>query len=86
MQLPRDFHSVLLEYTREGYRVLALAWRPLHSPFTRVLRLPRDRVERQLRFLGLLVMENRLKPESARVINILRRANIRPVMVTGMLK
>ncbi|VDO13719.1 unnamed protein product [Rodentolepis nana] len=81
--LPRDFHKVLLEYTREGYRVLALAWRPLRVVYTRVMRLQRDSIERQLHFLGLLVMENRLKPESAPEIKLLKSANIRPVMVTG---
>ncbi|KAH9285429.1 putative cation-transporting ATPase W08D2.5 [Echinococcus granulosus] len=81
--LPRDFHKVLLEYTREGYRVLALAWRPLRVAYTRVMRLQRTSIERQLQFLGLLVMENRLKPESAPVIKLLKEARIRPVMVTG---
>ncbi|KAL5972016.1 putative cation-transporting ATPase 13A3 [Taenia solium] len=81
--LPRDFHKVLLEYTREGYRVLALAWRPLRVVYTRVMRLQRSSIERQLQFLGLLVMENRLKPESAPVIKLLKEARIRPVMVTG---
>lgn len=83
--VPRDFHKVLLEYTREGYRVLALAWRPLRVAYTRVMRLQRSSIERQLQFLGLLVMENRLKPESAPVIELLKKARIRPVMVTGKL-
>ncbi|VDN19159.1 unnamed protein product [Dibothriocephalus latus] len=81
--LPRDFHKVLLDYTREGYRVIALAWRPLRVAYTGVMRMDRSQVERQLHFLGLLVMENRLKPESTPVINVLRDALIRPVMVTG---
>ncbi|KAA3674100.1 cation-transporting P-type ATPase 13A3/4/5 [Paragonimus westermani] len=81
--IPSDYQSVLLEYTREGYRVLALAWRPLKVSYTKVLRIPRERVEQDLLFLGFLVMENRLKPETASVIQVLRNANIRPVMVTG---
>ncbi|CAL8095253.1 unnamed protein product [Calicophoron daubneyi] len=81
--IPTDFHSVLLEYTRQGYRVLALAWRPLKIPYTRALRIQRERAEQKLQFLGLLIMENRLKPETTPVIEILRDANIRPVMVTG---
>ena len=81
--MPRDFHKVLLEYTREGYRVIGLAWRPLRVAYTKVMRLQRDSIERQLQFLGLLVMENRLKVESAPVMKVLKEANIRPVMVTG---
>ncbi|KAL3321032.1 hypothetical protein Ciccas_000270 [Cichlidogyrus casuarinus] len=81
--IPSDFHSLLLDYTREGYRVLALAWRPLKLSYPKALKIPREQVERKLRFLGLLVMENRLKPESADVILTLKAANIRPIMVTG---
>lgn len=43
-------------------------------------------VETDLKFLGLLVMKNQVKPESAGVISILRQALIRPVMVTGIKK
>ena len=43
----------------------------------------RETVECGLQFLGLLVMENRMKPETQPVIQQLRSANIRPVMVTG---
>ena len=42
-----------------------------------------DRVERDLQLLGLLVLENRLKPESADVLAELQEADLRTVMVTG---
>lgn len=44
----------------------------------------RVEVEADLQFLGLLVMKNQVKPESAGAVSILRRALIRPVMVTGI--
>ena len=44
----------------------------------------RDQVENNLTFLGLLVMENRLKPETTPIIRQLKQAAIRTVMVTGM--
>ena len=34
-------------------------------------------------FLGLLVMQNKLKPETSGIIEELTRANIRTVMITG---
>uniref|UniRef100_A0A2C9M2A2 Cation-transporting P-type ATPase C-terminal domain-containing protein n=1 Tax=Biomphalaria glabrata TaxID=6526 RepID=A0A2C9M2A2_BIOGL len=43
----------------------------------------REQVEHNLTFLGLLVMENRLKPQSAPVICELNDADIRTIMVTG---
>ena len=43
-----------------------------------------DAVESELQFVGLIVFENKLKPETAPVIHELQDANIRNVMVTGM--
>ena len=43
----------------------------------------RDSVECDLQLLGLLVLQNRLKPETAPVIQELQDANIRTVMATG---
>lgn len=34
-------------------------------------------------FLGLIIMQNKLKPETPTVLEDLHRANIRTVMVTG---
>ncbi|NXB99206.1 AT132 ATPase, partial [Orthonyx spaldingii] len=83
--VPLDFSQMLRHYTTDGFRVLALACKALGTvaTFEEALQLPRDSVESGLNFLGLLVMKNVLKPESAPVIHLLRNANIRPVMVTG---
>lgn len=43
----------------------------------------RGEVEKDMQFLGLLMMKNLVKPESEGVINILRRAQLRCIMVTG---
>ena len=41
-------------------------------------------MESDLCFLGLLIFENRLKPESSKVISRLQNARIRNLMITGM--
>jgi len=43
----------------------------------------REEVETDLTFLGLIVLENRLKPETKGVIQVLKNADIRSIMVTG---
>jgi len=43
----------------------------------------RDKVEYDMTFLGLLVMQNKLKPQSKPVIQKLWEANVRSVMITG---
>lgn len=44
-----------------------------------------EKVECKLTFLGLLVLENQLKPETEPVIRALHAAKIRTIMVTGAL-
>jgi len=43
----------------------------------------REHLECDMIFLGLLVLENRLKPETLPVIRTLKDAHIRTIMVTG---
>ncbi|XP_055864481.1 polyamine-transporting ATPase 13A3-like [Biomphalaria glabrata] len=83
--IPQNFHQVLQSYTQHGYRVIALASKQLSSKlnYVKVQRINREQVEHNLTFLGLLVMENRLKPQSAPVICELNDADIRTIMVTG---
>ncbi|KAJ1720971.1 hypothetical protein LPJ53_004447 [Coemansia erecta] len=81
--VPRDFDSVLLEYTNHGYRVIALAGKPLKMSWPKLQRMRRDAVEADLFFLGFLVFENKLKPTTAPVIQELRAAHIRQIMCTG---
>ncbi|XP_054268548.1 polyamine-transporting ATPase 13A3 [Macrosteles quadrilineatus] len=83
--IPTDFSRQLEEYTQEGYRVLGVAYRDLPSrvSYPKMQRLSREEVETDLCFLGLVVLENRLKPQTNGVIAVLRAANIRTIMVTG---
>ncbi|KAB7503984.1 putative cation-transporting ATPase, partial [Armadillidium nasatum] len=80
--VPEDFHEILLSYTRKGFRVLALGWKPLDISYIKAHRITREEVETDLHFLGLLVLENRLKDETTPVIRQLNNANIRTIMVT----
>ncbi|XP_072607171.1 polyamine-transporting ATPase 13A2 isoform X3 [Vulpes vulpes] len=83
--VPADFAQMLQSYTAAGYRVVALASKPLPivPSLEAAQQLSRDAVERELSLLGLLVMRNLLKPQTTPVIQALRRTRIRTVMVTG---
>ncbi|XP_076330164.1 polyamine-transporting ATPase 13A3-like isoform X3 [Tachypleus tridentatus] len=83
--LPENFSNLLQDYTLQGFRVIALAWRKLDRKLTwhHAQRVKRDQIEFDLTFLGLLVMQNTLKPETTPVIEVLQKAKIRTVMVTG---
>ena len=84
--IPADYSAVLERYTSRGYRVLALGCRYLpanRSKVAKISKMTRAEAESDLTFLGLIILENRLKPASGGVIRELRGATIRPVMVTG---
>lgn len=82
--VPQDFSSVLQIYTEEGYRVLALAYKQLTKmSYAKVQRVQREDVEQGLTLVGLVILENRLKPESTGIIKELRDAQVRTIMVTG---
>jgi magnesium-transporting ATPase (P-type) len=55
----------------------------LSNQYNLVQSIDRESLENNLEFLGLLVMENRLKPETKPVIDLLNRVNIRVIMCTG---
>ncbi|NWR36041.1 AT134 ATPase, partial [Tachuris rubrigastra] len=80
--VPSNFESELLLYTAQGFRVIGLAWKSLQAGKLPTA-LSREEVESDLTFLGLLIMENRLKRETKPVLEELSAACIRSVMATG---
>ncbi|XP_014472469.1 PREDICTED: probable cation-transporting ATPase 13A3 isoform X2 [Dinoponera quadriceps] len=82
--VPKDIAQALERYTTQGYRVIAMGRRAsISETNTKISKLPRETVEWDLEFLGLVVMENRLKEPTTPVITELREANVRVVMITG---
>jgi len=82
--IPRDFQDVLTNYTKEGYRVIALAVKDLPGlTYRQVQTVSRDEIESNLTFLGLLIMENKLKEETKGVIETLQRCELGTIMATG---
>lgn len=83
--LPANFAEVLASYAASGYRVIAMAHKQLHRKVTwrDALKMKRHVAECDLDFLGLIIMQNALKPETIPVINELHSAQVRTVMITG---
>ncbi|CAM1327394.1 Uncharacterised protein g9500 [Pycnogonum litorale] len=82
--VPVNFADVLQKYTMKGFRVIGLGHRTLPKiNYTKVQKVKREDVECELTFLGLLVMENRIKMETSPTIQILHQANIKTIMITG---
>ncbi|KAI4579088.1 hypothetical protein MJG53_000963 [Ovis ammon polii x Ovis aries] len=88
MKVPTSFVSELQIYTTQGFRVIGLAYKKLEmdhhiSALMSHSYTSRDQVEADLIFLGLLILENRLKEETKPVLEELISARIRTVMITG---
>ncbi|KAG8298204.1 polyamine-transporting ATPase 13A3-like [Homalodisca vitripennis] len=82
--VPQDIMTALQEYTEQGYRVIAVGYRILDEvDYVQVQKLRRSEVEKDFEFVGLIVMENRLKPQTTGIISMLKGAQIKVVMVTG---
>ncbi|KAH8418163.1 hypothetical protein KR009_007113 [Drosophila setifemur] len=83
--MPNNYSQQLSIFAKKGYRIIAIAFKAL-SPkmnYTKIQRLSREDVENNLEFLGFVILENRLKPDTAKVINALNAAKIRTIMITG---
>ncbi|XP_076069945.1 polyamine-transporting ATPase 13A3-like isoform X2 [Oratosquilla oratoria] len=83
--IPDEFRMALDWYTRQGLRVVAVAWKPLEPAvkYDDLETMVRDELEENATFLGLVVMQNLLKKETPEALLTLELANIRSVMVTG---
>ncbi|XP_024860631.1 polyamine-transporting ATPase 13A2-like isoform X2 [Kryptolebias marmoratus] len=80
--VPPQFSSTLHTFSSEGLRVLALACKPVDVN-SDLMDIERADAEKDLQFLGLLMMKNLVKPKTGDVIDVLKKAHIRTVMVTG---
>jgi cation-transporting ATPase 13A3/4/5 len=75
---------MLTQYTQKSYRVLSVAYRLLpNMTYAKVQRAQREDLEKDLTFLGFIVMRNMLKAGTTETITSLHRANIRTLMATG---
>ncbi|CAF0820069.1 unnamed protein product [Brachionus calyciflorus] len=83
--LPNNFSSILAKYTRKGYRVIAMGYKILDDSYNlvKIEKYEREHFENDLIFLGLVIMENKLKPETIDVMKSLNAANIKTIMCTG---
>ena len=81
--IPSDFNEVLKKYTMKGYRVLGFSYKNVKLSYVESQTIKREKLETKMIFLGLLIVQNQLKPETTETIDILNKANIRLAMATG---
>lgn len=81
---PKDYDDMLSYYTRNGFRVIAIAGKSVDNlTWLKAQRMKREQAESDLQFLGFIVFENKLKEGTAPAIHALRTAHLACRMVTG---
>jgi len=82
--IPANFDDVLEKYTKEGLRVLGLGYKPIRDfNVDWINSCKREEIEKELIFIGFLIMENKVKPETNPSLTQLREAEIDAIMATG---
>jgi cation-transporting P-type ATPase 13A2 len=81
--VPANFHKILSKYTENGYRVLAAATKAVDLSYYEIMRSTREDIEKDFIFIGFLIVENKLKPVTSSIIDVLHNADIQTIMVTG---
>ena len=81
--LPLDYNEQLDKCTSKGYRVLAMGYKIIDMNIKQCLEMSRTYAEKNIIFLGFLIVQNKLKKETTSSLNILSNANLRIRMATG---
>ena len=58
-------------------------YQTLQNVIDSAMELPRDKIESDLQFIGFITFKNSLKPTSTDIIELLKTANLKSIMVTG---
>jgi len=81
--IPDNFNDTLNKYAIQGFRILAMAFKTIKMSYMQSQQLTRDKAESKMIFLGLLIVQNKLKTETKPSLNLLENAGLKSVMATG---
>ncbi|KAK5091907.1 putative cation-transporting ATPase 1 [Exophiala xenobiotica] len=87
IETPPKYEETFKHFTRNGFRVLALAYKYLSVDTEigqkRINDLKREDVESQLHFAGFLVLQTPLKEDALKAVQMLNESSHRTIMITG---
>lgn len=76
--IPSNYDAIFDNYSKRGLRLLAMCYKEVDS-----YKKEDEELEENMKFLGLLVFVNPLKPDVKEVIRDLRVNDIKSIMITG---
>ena len=87
VDVPPKYEETFKYFSRNGARVLALAYKYLHQTDeigqNKINHLKREEVECELHFAGFLVLQCPLKDDAVKAVRMLNESSHRVVMITG---
>jgi cation-transporting ATPase 13A2 len=82
--IPINIEDGIKKYTTKGYRVLACAMKKVKMSYIQSQQITRETLESNMIFLGIIIVENKLKPDTRESIEILRnKSDLKLLMATG---
>ena len=82
--IPNNFTELLTKYSNQGFLILALGFRIINMNYEDIKEMSRTFAEKNIIFLGFVVIENKLKHGTLKTINELNEnTNISIRMTTG---
>ena len=81
--LPLNFDEILNSFTTKGFRVLGMAAKAIDMTFEQSQIISREQVENNMIFLGLLIVQNKLKEKTKSSLALYDEADLRMLMATG---
>jgi cation-transporting ATPase 13A2 len=81
--IPENYDELLLEYSEKGYRIISLGVKHLGKNVDENTKRKVENVERDIEFVGFVLLTNPLKPETKRTIAELNKNDICCKMITG---
>ena len=81
--IPDTFNDTLNKYAIKGFRVLAMGFKTIKMSYIQSQQISREKAESKMIFLGLLIVQNKLKNETRPTLNLLESAGLKMVMATG---
>ena len=82
--IPENFNDILNKYTSQGFRVLALSCKVIQMTYDQAVEIPRNLAEKDLIFLGLLIVQNQLKEATSSILRSLsEEGHLKVRMATG---
>ena len=81
--LPENFEKIVNFYSKQGYRIIMCAKKELNYSLKEILNFERNKFEKDLIALGIIIFENKLKEETIQTISELKNADVKTLMITG---